>query len=1078
MAQIIKHRRGSLEALSAVTSSLQKGELVIASGSSNLSVTNGASIVFAVPENGQVQAVNRFLVGNAAPNTFAAGTYNGLVKGVPYYASGSSTLYLLGEGANDIPDLTGNISNFSSSVSASISALSASIGGGSIGTSVAALNTFSGSTLISLGALNSSSASQQTQIDALSGFTGSYATTGSNVFIGDQTISGSITIRDEQSEFQIQGNGFGETYLQTTTGDLLLYATNGVNPATVNVKGGNLTVDGTISGSIVGIGNVTEFSTSVDSRLSNLQSKSASVDTSIAALNSYTSSNTSTTALNNFTASAAEKFIEIGVVSGSLISSASAAKSTNDTQDGRLSNLETTSASVNISVANINSFSSSQLTQNTALATVTGSLIGSASAAAIAIANLNTNSGSYATTGSNVFYGTQTITGSLYITNDLVVYGSSSLFNVTASVLQLGDNTIVLNTATPAIRFAGIDVIDSGSTQATGSLYWDSLRDHWVSVRPSSSTEIANSAVLIYGPMNTGSIGDETLLTTGKIMVSVGEDHIGDSIATQATDNSKITISGSLGVSGSIVVNNAIVGTGSIFLQPDITDSRKLEIYNTSVTDVHIKATGGQTFLGDDTNFVEINDSLQTITITGVNGVFINNSLEVTGPISSSAGFSGSIEGIGNVTAYSSSVSASLAAIVANVGSGVGVSIENLNSFSSSTLGRLTNIELFSSSVETKLIEIGVVSGSLFTSASAAKTTNDTQDGRLTNLESTSASVNTSVSNLNTTTASLNTSVSNLNSTTASLNTSVAALNTVSASNLGRLSNLESTSASVNISIEALNSYTSSNTSTTALNAFTASAGGRLDNLETTSASVNTSVSNLNSFSSSVLTQLIEIGVVSGSLFTSASTAKSTNDTQDGRLSNLETKSASVDISISNINSFTSSFGTTFSSSVDSRLDALEGTGTIQGVGTSNNVTFAKVTTTGDVVVGGDLVVQGNTVTLNTATLVVEDKLITLASGSTSSATADGAGFEVEGANANFVYQHSTTSFTSSVALIAPSVTASINLGSTAGSSKRVAFRNTNGNLDLVPTASVAGDLLQWDGNDFVMSNTIDGGSF
>ncbi len=36
MAQIIKHRRGSLEALSAVTSSLQKGEIVIASGSSNL----------------------------------------------------------------------------------------------------------------------------------------------------------------------------------------------------------------------------------------------------------------------------------------------------------------------------------------------------------------------------------------------------------------------------------------------------------------------------------------------------------------------------------------------------------------------------------------------------------------------------------------------------------------------------------------------------------------------------------------------------------------------------------------------------------------------------------------------------------------------------------------------------------------------------------------------------------------------------------------------------------------------------------------------------------------------------------
>ena len=124
------------------------------------------------------------------------------------------------------------------------------------------------------------------------------------------------------------------------------------------------------------------------------------------------------------------------------------------------------------------------------------------------------------------------------------------------------------------------------------------------------------------------------------------------------------------------------------------------------------------------------------------------------------------------------------------------------------------------------------------------------------------------------------------------------------------------------------------------------------------------------------------------------------------------------------------------------------------------------------------MVVQGNTVSLNTATLTIEDKLITLASGSTSSATADGAGIEIAGAGANFIYQHSTTAFTSSVALIAPSVTASVNLGTTAGSTKRIAFRNTNGNLDLVATASVAGDLLQWNGTDFVMSNTVDGGSF
>ena len=126
MAQIIKNRRGSLERISAATSSFQKGELIITSGSSNLTTTNGSSILFAATESGSVQAVNRFLMGTNAPNIFSSSVYNGLVKGVPYYASGSSTLYLLGSDKNDIPDLTGNISNFSSSVATSFSSSQAS----------------------------------------------------------------------------------------------------------------------------------------------------------------------------------------------------------------------------------------------------------------------------------------------------------------------------------------------------------------------------------------------------------------------------------------------------------------------------------------------------------------------------------------------------------------------------------------------------------------------------------------------------------------------------------------------------------------------------------------------------------------------------------------------------------------------------------------------------------------------------------------------------------------------------------------------------------------------------------------
>lgn len=873
MAQIIKHRRGSLESLSAVTSSLQKGELVIASGSSNLTVTNGASIVFAVPENGQVQAINRILVGDSAPNTFAAGTYNGMLKGVPYYASGSSTLYLLGEGANDIPDLTGNISNFSSSVATSINALSSSIGGGSIGTSVSALNTFSGSTLISLGELNSFTSSQLTQNSTLATYTGSVET--------------------------------------------------------------RLTEVGVVSGSLIASASAAKTTNDTqDGRLSNLETTSASVNISVSSL-------------NTFSASVETKLTEIGVVSGSLIASASAAS---------------------VSISNLNSFSSSQLTQNTALATITGSLIATASNHEQRLDSIEAVSGTFARTDSdNNFNGTQTITGSLYITQDLVVYGSSSLFNVTASVLDIGANSIVLNTATPAVRFGGISVADSGSGAGnSGSLWWDSVNNHWLYEQPSASGAPYNSAMLISGPKNAGALGEEVGLTTGKIVVAVGDDHIGDSIITQ-NGSASISIGGDVIVTGSLTVG----------------------------------------------------------TLNATNGI-VSGSSQIT--ISDTTGYG----------VFSGSISASIAEVVANVGTGVGVSITNLNSFTSSQLTQNSDLATYTASVETRLTEIGVVSGSLIVSASNAKTTNDSQDVSITNLNTFSASVNTSVAELNTSSASQQVSIDSLNTFSASVETRLSEIGTVSGSLI-----LSASAASV--SIAALNVYTSSNALT---NVFTASAESRFT----------------------------EIGVVSGSLIVSASAAKITNDSQDVSITNLNSKSASVDTSISNLNDFTASFGTTFSSSVDSRLDTLEGTGTIQGVGTTNDVTFNKVTTAGDVIIGGDLVVQGNTVTLNTAQLVVEDKIITLASGSTSNATADGAGFEIAGTSASFKYDGTANEFSSSVAVVA-NVTGSINIPG-AGSSKRLAFRNAVGNIDFITAPSNVGDIAQWDGTDFVMSNVIDGGSF
>ena len=875
MAQIIKHRRGSLEALSAVTSSLQKGELVIASGSSNLSVTNGASIVFAVPENGRVQAVNRFLVGNGVPNTFASATYNGMLDGVPYFASGSSTLYLLGEGANTIPNLVGNIQPFSSSVASSINALSASIGGGTIGNSVNLLNTFTGS--------------QESKNSTLATYTGS-----------------------------------------------------------------------------------------VNTRLSNLETTSASVNVSVAALNtSSASQQVSIDALNTFSASENSKAATLATYTGSVNSRLDQLSTDSGSQATRLTALE-------VETANLETFSGSQLSKDatlatytgsvdgrfTTLATTTGSLITSASNAAIAISNLNGATGSYARlSGGNVFNGQQVISGSLWVTNDLIVQGSSSIQNITSSNLTLGSAFVTLNTATPASRFAGLQIIDSGSSGGSGSFLYDALQDEFIFVHRGNGTNVTSSH-FIMGPETFDSLGNEIYLTNNRLPKGTGKEHIVDSQISD--DGTTVSIAGNLTVTGSINAPQltAIAAvTGALILSASA-DRVALTNINTFTQSALVRLSNLET------TSASVNTSVAAL------NAYTSSNTSTTALNNFTASAEARFTTLANVTASLNASSASQQ-----------ISIDALNTFSGSQLGKDATLATYTGSVEGRFTTLATTTGSLQTSVSNLNTFSSSALTRLTALEVETA-------NLETTTASLNVSVSNLN--------------TFSGSALTRLTALEVETA----------------------------------NLELTTASLNVSVTNLNTFSSSENSKAATLATYTGSV--------------EGRFTSLATISGSLISSASN---------------AASRLTTLEGTGTIQGVGQGNNVTFARVTTTGDVIVGGDLVVQGNTVTLNTAQLVVEDKLITLASGSTSNATADGAGFEVAGTTASLKYNGTTNQFSSSVAL-ASNITGSINLGSTAGSSKRVAFRNTNGNLDLVPTASVDGDLLQWNGTDFVMSNVIDGGSF
>ena len=185
-----------------------------------------------------------------------------------------------------------------------------------------------------------------------------------------------------------------------------------------------------------------------------------------------------------------------------------------------------------------------------ALATITGSLISSASNLTQRVAANEAVSSSYArTNSSNIFNGSQTITGSLYISQDLVVAGSSSIQNVSSSNVVIGSAYVTLNSFSPASRFAGLKVYDSGSNAGTASIVWDSLNNKVLYQHPSGA-DTYNSAWLISGPANAGALGSETGLTINKLQKATDDDHIGDSQIID--DGTTVSIAGNLDLTGSL----------------------------------------------------------------------------------------------------------------------------------------------------------------------------------------------------------------------------------------------------------------------------------------------------------------------------------------------------------------------------------------------------------------------------------------------------------------------------------------------------------------------------------------------
>jgi hypothetical protein len=396
--------------------------------------------------------------------------------------------------------------------------------------------------------------------------TSSLATTGSNTFIGDQTITGSLAMNDSATNFLIEGNGFSQTYLTSNGAIILNPGYGGVEMvgSYKTFRATDITADGFVSGEIRATNNVVSSSQQI-------------IDYNTFAL---------TSSANTFYAAQS-------VTNG-------AGNTSNVTPLG-VSNVDTSGGmgqTKNISLsANPSSLGGplSGWTEPT--------LYGLGNAGPYQIAEFQSQ-GNY-TDGTVSFKKSLVVTGSVNVTGDFLVNGSpitgSGGTIATGSFATTGSNTF------------------NGDQTITGSIAMNDV----------------STSFLIEG----NGFGQTYMTAGGAIVLNPGYggvEMVGSYRELRLTD---VYATGE--VSSSTVQTSKIESAGNILLQPDTTDPRYLNVYNTAAQDTHITASGGYLYLGDDTTYVNVNNygTDYNIFVRADNGLHIDADTKVTG----SLGVSGSI---------------------------------------------------------------------------------------------------------------------------------------------------------------------------------------------------------------------------------------------------------------------------------------------------------------------------------------------------------------------------------------------------------------------------------------------------
>jgi hypothetical protein len=359
---------------------------------------------------------------------------------------------------------------------------------------------------------------------------------------GNLTIGGAITIGDNTSDVV--------NVVASLSSSLIPSNDNVFNIGSTSYRYANVYATTVSASAYTGLGNLTTYSTSVDSRLVAAESFSSSLDSTFATDASVTIVSASAfgafTSASSYSASAATDLSASNAARVALSASVAA------------SGFAVSSSVASATAASITALSSSVAASGFAVS----SSVASATAASITALSSSVAAEQYAKlNASNVFTGTQTITGSLFVSANLVIQGSSSLQNITASAISIGTNQIILNTNTPAVRYAGISVFDSGSTNVTSSLFYDGLTNNWKFGHNDTGT--TDASILLFGPLGSDLNSAPTL--TGNFLTKVENNLHGHHLTTSSIEDNgtKVTINNPLDVTGNVSAST-ISGIGNV----------------------------------------------------------------------------------------------------------------------------------------------------------------------------------------------------------------------------------------------------------------------------------------------------------------------------------------------------------------------------------------------------------------------------------------------------------------------------------------------------------------------------------